>query len=57
MWSYPRDQPKAHMASVGKLACGWPRLNTPNQKHELQDFPSLVTISMQKVLACFIQRY
>ena len=45
---YPQDQPKAHMTSLGKFGCAWPRLAKLNQKYNPQSFPSLVNISMQK---------
>ena len=35
IWQYAPDQQKAHMTSLSKLGCGWPRLATPNQKYEL----------------------
>ena len=48
IWSYPLDQPKAHMLllSLDKLECGWPRMTIPNQKYDLQSFLFLVTISI-----------
>ena len=45
---YPPDKPKANMASLGQFWSACTSQATPNQKFNLQYFPSLVTISMQK---------
>ena len=40
IWSHPLDQTKTHIASLGKLGCGWQCLTTPYQQYGLQSFPS-----------------
>ena len=49
IWPYTTDKPIAHMASLGKLECGCPRLAITNEMYDPQSFPFLVTISMQKI--------
>ena len=43
IWLYPREQ-----LSLGRLGFSWPSLAMPNQKHELESFPSLVTVLCRK---------
>ena len=47
----PPDQLRVHLTSLDKLGCGWSCLTTPNQKYDLQSFPSLMNIyDLQKTL-------